>query len=239
MKVITIKQPWATLIMQGLKKYEFRTWKTKYRGDLLIHAGLSLDKKGYERVKKYITDDIQYGVILGKVTITDCILRTPKLDDNLYKINSDIYRKSKSDKEYAWELSNVEKFNDNIKVKGKLGLWNLEEKMKHEMKLASKYFDCIKNGTKKIELRLLDDKRKLIKIGDEIEFVKEPDRLERISKEVVSLHFHSNFAEILETRDIEVFSDSNTTKEELLEALNKFYSKEEQEKYGVVGIEIK
>lgn len=39
MKAITIKQPWATLIAKGYKEYEFRTWKTKYRGDILIHAG--------------------------------------------------------------------------------------------------------------------------------------------------------------------------------------------------------
>lgn len=39
MKVLTIKQPFATLIAEKLKEYEFRTWKTKYRGEILIHAG--------------------------------------------------------------------------------------------------------------------------------------------------------------------------------------------------------
>lgn len=39
MKVLTIKQPFATLIAEELKEYEFRTWKTKYRGEILIHAG--------------------------------------------------------------------------------------------------------------------------------------------------------------------------------------------------------
>ena len=38
MKVITIKQPFASLIASGQKEYEFRTWKTSYRGDILIHA---------------------------------------------------------------------------------------------------------------------------------------------------------------------------------------------------------
>ena len=38
MKVLTIKQPWATLIMQGDKRFEFRSWKTKYRGELYIHT---------------------------------------------------------------------------------------------------------------------------------------------------------------------------------------------------------
>ena len=39
MKVITIKQPFASLIAAGIKEYEFRTWKTKYRGEIFIHAG--------------------------------------------------------------------------------------------------------------------------------------------------------------------------------------------------------
>jgi hypothetical protein len=39
MKVLTLKQPWATLVANGLKEYEFRSWKTNYRGKLLIHAG--------------------------------------------------------------------------------------------------------------------------------------------------------------------------------------------------------
>ena len=44
MKVLTVKQPWASLIVNEHKKYEFRSWKTKYRGKILIHAGKSLEK---------------------------------------------------------------------------------------------------------------------------------------------------------------------------------------------------
>ena len=44
MKIITLKQPWASLVAYGIKKYEFRTWKTNYRGKLLIHAGACIDK---------------------------------------------------------------------------------------------------------------------------------------------------------------------------------------------------
>ena len=52
MKTITIKQPYASLIAAGIKKYEFRTWKSKYRGKLLIHAGKGIDKKAMEKFKK-------------------------------------------------------------------------------------------------------------------------------------------------------------------------------------------
>lgn len=50
MKALTIKEPWATLIIEGYKEYEFRSWKTNYRGKILIHAGKSIDKKGKERL---------------------------------------------------------------------------------------------------------------------------------------------------------------------------------------------
>ena len=50
MKGLTIKQPWATLIMQKDKRFEFRSWQTKYRGDLLIHAGKGIDKEAMKRL---------------------------------------------------------------------------------------------------------------------------------------------------------------------------------------------
>lgn len=51
MKVLTLKQPWATLVAEGIKKYEFRSWKTKYRGKILIHAGTGIDKEELEKFK--------------------------------------------------------------------------------------------------------------------------------------------------------------------------------------------
>ena len=73
MKVLTIKQPWATLIAEGLKEYEFRTWKTNYRGDILIHAWAGIDKDAMKRFKDL---NLEYPTkkILAKVTIIDCIL---------------------------------------------------------------------------------------------------------------------------------------------------------------------
>lgn len=70
MKVITIKQPWATLIAEGYKKYEFRSWKTNYRGDIYIHAGKGVDNSGVERFKDL---NLEYpsSRIIAKVTITD------------------------------------------------------------------------------------------------------------------------------------------------------------------------
>ena len=40
--------------MQGNKRFEFRNWQTKYRGELLIHAGKSIDKEAIKRLEKYL-----------------------------------------------------------------------------------------------------------------------------------------------------------------------------------------
>lgn len=126
MKVLTIKQPWASLIIEGYKRFEFRSWKTKYRGELLIHAGKSVDKEAYERLKGYLTD-MPLGKIVGKVELTDCIKTTPEFFEERLKENKDIYTKSIFKEDYAWQVKLKEKFDKPIDVKGKLGLWNYGE----------------------------------------------------------------------------------------------------------------
>lgn len=106
------------------------------------------------------------------------------------------------------------------------------------MKVISKYFDCINNGTKKIEIRLNDEKRKNIKIGDEIVFEDLDNQERKVKVKVTNLYYEDTFDDLLNKFDVSIFGDSNTTKEELLDTLNKIYSKEEQEKYGIVGIGI-
>ena len=126
MKVLTIKQPWASLIMLGLKKYEFRSWKTEYRGELLIHTGKGIDKDGMERLKKYIPENMPTEKILGKVKLIDCIKTSPEFYDKVQKENKDIYAKSVFNQDYAWQMEVIEVYDNPIKVKGKLRLWNYE-----------------------------------------------------------------------------------------------------------------
>ena len=126
MKVLTIKQPWATLIMQGDKRFEFRSWKTKYRGELLIHAGNGADKEAIKRLGKYLPETLPYGKILGKVKLVDCIKMSPEFKELLLKENSDIYTKSTFEANYGWQIADVEAFENPIEVKGHLGLWNYE-----------------------------------------------------------------------------------------------------------------
>lgn len=126
MKVLTIKQPWATLIMEGYKRFEFRSWKTKYRGDLLIHAGKGVDKEAMRRLAKYIPEDMPTGKILGKVTLIDCIKCDEKIKEVCLKENKDVYAKSTFVERYAWQLVNVKVFDEPIEAKGKLSLWEFE-----------------------------------------------------------------------------------------------------------------
>ena len=125
MKALTIKEPWASLIVQGFKKYEFRSWKTNYRGKLLIHAGLS--KENINKFKDYNLD-ISSGEIIGEAYITDCILVDKKLDKKLRQIDKNIYGNDHVGL-YAFKLERIKKYDKKIKVKGKLGLWNYNEKI--------------------------------------------------------------------------------------------------------------
>ena len=134
MKVLTIKQPWATLIIQRDKRFEFRSWQTKYRGELLIHAGKGIDKEAINRLKKYIPEVLPQGKILGKVTLVDCIKMSPEFKEMLLNENSDIYTKSSFKENYGWQLENVEVFDEPIEVKGHLSLWDYEVKNDREGK---------------------------------------------------------------------------------------------------------
>ena len=130
MKVITIKQPFATLIAVGLKEYEFRTWKTKFRGDILIHAGKGIDKKAMERYK-HLNLEYPSGKIIAKATITDCVYVDDELKEKLQKKDPLVYYgilKKDSDWEgYGFKLENIEKI-EPIEINGKLSLWDYNYK---------------------------------------------------------------------------------------------------------------
>lgn len=105
------------------------------------------------------------------------------------------------------------------------------------MNLQPKYFDFIKDGTKRIELRLYDEKRRSIQLGDIIEFAKSEN--EKFKAEVIGLLRYNSFADLFEDFDISILADSSMTKQELLEVLGEFYSEEKQAEFGVIGIRIK
>ncbi len=110
--------------------------------------------------------------------------------------------------------------------------------MIHEMKLQPEYYNFILNGTKRIEIRLYDEKRQSIKLGDTIKFLKEPELSESFNAKVIGLLRYNSFKDMFKDFDISILSDKSMTKEELIKVLEQFYTKEKQEQYGVLGIRI-
>lgn len=109
--------------------------------------------------------------------------------------------------------------------------------MKHNMKLNNKPYNSICYGKKDIEMRLYDEKRQLISIGDIITFTNNEIN-ESFDVKVVNLHRYKSFDELYNRFDkIRLgYLDDEVAKSCDME---KYYSREEIEKYGVVGIEIK
>jgi hypothetical protein len=131
MKVLSLLQPWATLVVTGIKKIETRSWRTAYRGELLIHA--SSGKKGRILVtespfEKYIPDfsSLPFSAIIGKV-ILDGIVPIEQLylsDAYLNKLTLEEkafgdYTKGR----YAWLLLEPVEFKKPVLTRGALGLW--------------------------------------------------------------------------------------------------------------------
>ncbi len=124
-RVITLKQPWASLVASGLKKYEFRNMNYSYRGKILIHAGKGIDNEAMERVKEYNLDYPQ-SRILAEVEIVDCIKVDKDFNKMIDDLNSPVYGK-KERTGYAWKLENIKRIkNDNV-IKGKQGIWYIDD----------------------------------------------------------------------------------------------------------------
>lgn len=111
--------------------------------------------------------------------------------------------------------------------------------MTHYMKLNHLPFEMIKSGEKTIELRLNDEKRQIISIGDNIIFT-DTESGERLIVEVIKIHKFKSFKELYNTLPLlkcgYTKADIGTAKPEDMDL---YYSREQQEKNGVLGIEIR
>lgn len=90
MKVLSIREPYATLLMKQIKHIETRSWKTNYRGELYIHvSGKVLDKtvKDNKKVQELIKDiSMNYGYIICKGNLVDCIYMDKDYIENKKKM---------------------------------------------------------------------------------------------------------------------------------------------------------
>ena len=112
--------------------------------------------------------------------------------------------------------------------------------MKHRMNLNDAPFRMIKSGEKTIELRLYDEKRRTVKVGDIIEFALMGNLSERLTAQVTDLHVFQSFEELYHELPLlkcgyTVHNIGTASPDDM----DIYYSKDEQQKYGVVGIELR
>ena len=115
MKTLTLIQPWASLIVDGKKTVETRSWPTKHRGLLAIHAGKKVDSAACIEFG-YSPKTIVTGSILGTCEVRDCV-EFPNA-----KTPPDPYGDFTNGR-FGWILTNVKKFVAPKAAKGLLGLW--------------------------------------------------------------------------------------------------------------------
>lgn len=125
MKTITVKQPWASLIVAGIKDIENRTWKTNFRGRVLIHAGVTIDNNAVNKIEFFNgkfahllqigidKNEFPLGAIIGSVEIVDCVQNDPSVwaEEGVWH----------------WKLKNPIKFDNLIPCKGKLSFWDFPD----------------------------------------------------------------------------------------------------------------
>lgn len=104
------------------------------------------------------------------------------------------------------------------------------------MRLHKEPFELIKNGSKTIELRLYDEKRQMINLGDTITFENRSDG-DKIQVKVIALYKYPSFEELYKHFD-KVSIGYKEDEEADPKDMELYYSSEDQSKYGVVGIEM-
>ncbi|MCR8633469.1 ASCH domain-containing protein [Paenibacillus radicis (ex Xue et al. 2023)] len=141
MKAITIIQPWATLISLGEKKFETRSWPTKHRGLIAIHAGKKVNKEVCKEEPfhsvlakhGYTADNLPTGMILATCKLNDCWM-VGNTQGNSAIVESGSCKRAVTGNDYsfgwydrgryAWELADIKMIYDPVPAKGQQGLWN-------------------------------------------------------------------------------------------------------------------
>ncbi len=126
MKAISIRQPWAELIVSGRRKMEIRKWNTQYRGPLLIHAGLEVDVEACARC------GIMAGVVGAIIGMTD-LITTKQLSEERWKrlrsLHMEIGPRPYGENTFAWFMANQRRFPTPIPYKGRQGFFDVPDKL--------------------------------------------------------------------------------------------------------------
>lgn len=129
MKVLSLIEPYATLVKEKKKFTETRSWKTDYRGELYIHASITSIPKEWKENKTLMSlvDNISFsfGNIICKCKLVDCIYMTEEYVKEIKKNNYQEYICGDyKEGRYAWVLEDITPLKNQIKAKGQLNIWN-------------------------------------------------------------------------------------------------------------------
>ena len=105
--------------------------------------------------------------------------------------------------------------------------------------LDADIFEVVANQTKTVEVRVNDEKRRRLKIGDKILFLKRPEENETIEAIVEDLVYYKDFKDLMADYTIEEVYLKGYSKDYFLDLLKRFYSDEEIKEYGTVAIRFK
>lgn len=126
MKAVTVKQPYASLIRNGIKKYEFRNLNTSYRGPIFIHASKQDDPVSMI-IHEHLNLDYKRSKIIAIANLVDCLEFNDELREKLIAEEQINYSFSKCSHKYAWVLEDVKPIDSNVEVRGQLGIWNIKD----------------------------------------------------------------------------------------------------------------
>lgn len=150
MKVLSLLQPRATLVVIGAKKIETRSWKTKYRGPLLIHASKKYTNDQFRLGEAFnidhgaglgFCDDLPIGQIIGQIELAHIVESEFCFKGNEFECNGKKWCLTEkelafgdySPGRYGWLLSNPIVFKTGIPAKGSLGLWEYNDQVPREV----------------------------------------------------------------------------------------------------------
>ena len=124
MKALTLREPWASLVLEGVKTLETRSWATRYRGELFIHAGSGRVPRGDAHVNelmKLLEGPLHYGLVIARCELVDCV----RIDAEYAR---EIERRAPLNYISGDEklLEGVRALERPVPARGMLGLWNWE-----------------------------------------------------------------------------------------------------------------
>lgn len=131
MRCLTIRQPWAELVALGEKRFETRSWRTAYRGELAVHAGLQVDKavcatepfKSVLAPHGYTADNLPLGAVIATGFLKNCYEITAELAEEGWPGGDEYRFGDYTAGRFAWELEKMNLLAEPVPAKGKLGLW--------------------------------------------------------------------------------------------------------------------